>query len=145
MDRFLMKKLVAWKINRNRKPLILNGARQVGKTWLLKEFGRQYFTNVAYINLDNNPRMMSQFDLDFNTERLLLAFEVETGEQIVPGKTLIILDEIQECPKALTSLKYFSENAPEQMIVAAGSLLGITIHAGSGYPVGKVDSMDLYP
>lgn len=145
MDRFLMKKLVAWKINRNRKPLILNGARQVGKTWLLKEFGRQYFTNAAYINLDNNPRMMSQFDLDFNTERLLLAFEVETGEQIVPGKTLIILDEIQECPKALTSLKYFSENAPEQMIVAAGSLLGITIHAGSGYPVGKVDSMDLYP
>ena len=145
MDRFLMTKLIEWKTSRNRKPLIVNGARQVGKTWLLKEFGRQEFQNVVYINFDNNPRLAAQFDEGYHIPQLIAAFQLESGERIDPEKTLIILDEIQECPKALTSLKYFYENAPEYAIAAAGSLLGITIHKGTGYPVGKVDSLNLFP
>lgn len=145
MDRFLMDKLVEWKDAPRRKPLILNGARQVGKTWLLKEFGRTHFSNVAYINLDQNAAMHEQFELGFDTQRLIRAFQFETGETIQEGETLIILDEVQECPRALTSLKYFCEDAPGYVIVAAGSLLGITIHGGTGYPVGKVNTLDLCP
>jgi hypothetical protein len=145
MERFLISKLMAWKDNPRRKPLILNGARQVGKTWLLKEFGRQAFDNVAYVNLDDNPAMREQFSLGYDTNRLLRAIQFETGQTINKGRTLVILDEIQACPKALTSLKYFCENAPNQAIAAAGSLLGITVHEGSGYPVGKVDTLDLHP
>ena len=140
-----MAKLIAWKDKPRRKPLILNGARQVGKTWLLKEFGRTRFSNVAYINLDHNAVMQEQFELGYDIPRLISAFQFETGEHIAEGETLIILDEIQECPRALTSLKYFCEEAPGYAIAAAGSLLGITIHDGTGYPVGKVETLDLYP
>ena len=145
MDRTLMAKLIAWKDEPRRKPLILNGARQVGKTWLLKEFGRTRFSNVAYINLDHNAVMREQFELGYDIPRLISAFQFETGEHIAEGETLIILDEIQECPRALTSLKYFCEEAPGYAIAAAGSLLGITIHDGTGYPVGKVETLDLHP
>lgn len=145
MDRTLMAKLIAWKDKPRRKPLILNGARQVGKTWLLKEFGRTRFSNVAYINLDHNAVMQEQFELGYDIPRLISAFQFETGEHIAEGETLIILDEIQECPRALTSLKYFCEEAPGYAIAAAGSLLGITIHDGTGYPVGKVETLDLHP
>ncbi|HEY5001085.1 MAG TPA: AAA family ATPase, partial [Candidatus Cryosericum sp.] len=120
-----MKKLQAWKEERNRKPLIIRGARQVGKTWLMKEFGRTGFQNVAYVNFDNNPRMQSVFDGGYDTARLVSALQIETSVRITPEDTLIIFDEVQEVPKALTSLKYFNENAPEYAIVAAGSLLGV--------------------
>lgn len=145
MERFLMERLVAWKQKPRRKPLILNGARQVGKTWLLKEFGKRYFENVAYVNLDDNPRMREQFELGYDIPRIISAVRFETGEAVSEDTTLIILDEIQACPKALTSLKYFCEDAPGYAVAAAGSLLGITVHEGSGYPVGKVDTLDLHP
>lgn len=141
----MMAALVDWKRKARRKPLILNGARQVGKTWLLKEFGRLHFENVAYVNLDDSPAMREQFSLGYDIPRLISAIQFETGEVVREGSTLIILDEIQECPKALTALKYFCENAPGYVVAAAGSLLGITVHEGTGYPVGKVDSLDLYP
>lgn len=131
MERFLMEKLIAWKGKPHRKPLILNGARQVGKTWLLREFGGTQFENVAYVNLDNNPRMREQFDSGYDIPRLISAIQFETGEVVSEGKTLIILDEIQACPKALTSLKYFCEDAPGYAVAAADSLLGITVHEGS--------------
>ena len=145
MRRFLMDELVEWKNGKKRKPLILNGARQVGKTWLLKEFGRLHFENVAYVSFDNNPALASQFEAGFDISRLLLMLQAESGEAIKANQTLIILDEIQECPKALTSLKYFNEEAPDYAIAAAGSLLGLTIHSGTGYPVGKVRELDLHP
>lgn len=145
MERFLMEDLVGWKGSARRKPLVLNGARQVGKTWLLKEFGARHFENVAYVNLDNNPGLAAQFDAGYDLPRLLLMIQAESGQKVTPGKTLVVLDEIQECPKALTSLKYFCENIPELTVVAAGSLLGITFHEGTGYPVGKVDMFDLHP
>lgn len=145
LERFLMKKLIEWKDKPHRKPLILNGARQVGKTWLLKEFGKNHFDNVAYVNLDDNPAMQEQFELGYDIPRIISAIQFETSEVVSKDSTLIILDEIQECPKALTSLKYFHENAPEYVVAAAGSLLGITLHEGSGYPVGKVNTLNLYP
>lgn len=145
MDRFLMDELVAWKDSPRRKPLILNGARQVGKTWLLKEFGRRCFDNVAYVNLDDNPGMREQFEAGYDIPRIISAIQFETSQVISEGGTLIVLDEIQACPKALTSLKYFCENAPGYAVAAAGSLLGITVHEGSGYPVGKVNTLNLYP
>jgi predicted AAA+ superfamily ATPase len=140
-----MLKLVEWKDSRRRKPVILNGARQVGKTWLLKEFGAKHFDNVAYVNFDNNKAMTLLFEESYDIAHLLTGIQAETGERISEGKTLIIFDEVQECPKALTSLKYFNENAPGQMIVAAGSLLGLSVHQGTGYPVGNVSSLDLHP
>lgn len=145
MKRFLMDKLIAWKNKPRRKPLILSGARQVGKTWLLKEFGKTQFENTTYINLDDNPRMREQFELGYDIPRIISAMQFETGQVVSEGTTLIILDEIQSCPKALTSLKYFCEESSGYAVVAAGSLLGITIHEGSGYPVGKVDTLDLHP
>ena len=111
MERFLMDEFVTWKDRPRRKPLILNGARQVGKTWLLKEFGRRCFDNVAYVNLDDNPSMREQFELDYDIPRIVSAIQFETGQVVSEGSTLIVLDEIQTCPKALTSLKYFCENA----------------------------------
>lgn len=144
MERFLMDDLVGWKNSVRRKPLVLNGARQVGKTWLLMEFGARHFESVAYVNLDNNLGLASQFDVGYDLPRILLMIQAESGQRVIPGKTLVVLDEVQECPKALTSLKYFCENAPE-LAVAAGSLLGITFHEGTGYPVGKVDMLDLHP
>ena len=107
--------------------------------------GRAQFENVAYVNLDDNPRMGERFELGFDVARLVSALQFETGKRISPDVTLIILDEIQECPRALTSLKYFCEDAPEYAVAAAGSLLGITVHGGTGHPVGKVETLDLYP
>lgn len=144
MKRTIYNSLLEWKNKKNRKPLILYGARQTGKTWILKEFGKNEYQNVAYINCDNNPILSGSF-FDFDTERLIRTFSAVTNEVIRKEETLIILDEIQEIPLALTSLKYFQENAPEYHIVVAGSLLGISVHAGTGFPVGKVDEMILYP
>ena len=144
MKRTIYDSLLEWKNKKNRKPLILYGARQTGKTWILKEFGKNEYQNVAYINCDNNPILSGSF-FDFDTERLIRTFSAVTNEVIRKEETLIILDEIQEISLALTSLKYFQEDAPEYHIVAAGSLLGISVHAGTGFPVGKVDEMTLYP
>lgn len=144
MYRKAIEKLIEWKKDIERKPLILNGARQVGKTWLLKEFGNKYYEKVAYINMDKNSRM-SQLFYDFDTERLIQGFKAETGVDIQPENTLIILDEIQEVPDAITALKYFCENAREYHIAVAGSLLGVATHSGVSFPVGKVNFLNLYP
>ena len=145
MKRYAMEQLVSWKDKPNRKPLVLKGARQVGKTWLMKEFGRQYFKKVAYVTFYNNQRMKRVFDDDYDIGRILMNINIETKIEVTPGDTLIIFDEIQEAPRALESLKYFCENAPEYAVVAAGSLLGVAIHEGVSYPVGKVDTVDLHP
>lgn len=145
MKRFALDKLIQWKEKKNRKPLIIRGARQVGKTWLMKEFGRTCFANVAYVNFDSNTRMKQVFEGELNIERLILAIEAECGVSVDAENTLLIFDEVQEVPRALTSLKYFYENAPQYAIVAAGSLLGVAMHQGTSFPVGKVDFMDLYP
>ena len=145
MERILMKDLLNWKEKKNRKPLVIHGARQVGKTWLMKEFGRRYFENCVYISFDNNPRMQAVFEQDYDIERIISALRVEYGSAFTASGTLLIFDEIQEVPKAMTALKYFCENAPEYYIVAAGSLLGMALHEGMSFPVGKVDFLHLYP
>lgn len=145
VKRHLMQELAAWKEKDHRKPLILKGARQVGKTWLMKEFGRLYFKKVAYITFYNNQRMKRVFDEDYDIERILVNINIEAHTEVTPEDTLIILDEIQEAPRALEALKYFCENAPEYAVVAAGSLLGVAIHAGVSFPVGKVDMLELHP
>ncbi len=144
MKRLVYDRLVKWKNKTDRKPLILYGARQVGKTWLLREFGDNEYSNVAYINCDEVGKMKTIFS-DFDTERLIRSFSVLSGQTIKPGETLIILDEIQVVPIAITSLKYFCENAPEYHLAVAGSLLGIGLHEGTGFPVGKIDEINLYP
>lgn len=145
MYRIAIEKLKRWKESKNRKPLIIEGARQVGKTWLMKEFGKLYYSDTVYINFDSNSTMKELFDSDLNVERIILGFELYTGKKIDFNNTLLIFDEIQEVPKALSSLKYFCENAPEYHIVCAGSLLGIALHQGTSFPVGKVDFLKLYP
>ena len=145
MKRFAMEKLVSWKNSRTRKPLIVMGARQVGKTWLMKEFGRNNYRQVAYISFYNNSRMAEVFEMDYDINRILMAFNVETGITIDAESTLIILDEIQNAPRALEALKYFCEDAPQYHVIAAGSLLGVALHEGVSYPVGKVDLLQLYP
>lgn len=145
MQRFLMDELVKWKEKKNRKPLILKGARQVGKTWLMKEFGRLHFEKVAYVSFYNNQRMKRVFEEDYNIERILTNINIETHVEVTPGNTLIIFDEIQEAPRALESLKYFCENASEYTVIAAGSLLGVAIHSDISFPVGKVESLELHP
>ncbi|MCD7842691.1 MAG: ATP-binding protein [Lachnospiraceae bacterium] len=145
MERLIMKRLEKWKDKKNRKPLIIRGARQVGKTWVMREFGKRYFAHSVYISFDNNERMRNVFSMDFDIQRIISALKVESREQITPEDTLLIFDEIQEVPKALTCLKYFYENAPEYAIVAAGSLLGVALHEGTSFPVGKVDFLNLYP
>lgn len=145
MKRYAMDKLVYWKNKRNRKPLILKGARQVGKTWLMKEFGKKCFKNTAYINFDSDVRMRRIFEDDYDIQRIIRMINIETGERIIPEETLIIFDEVQEAPKAISSLKYFCENAPEYAVVSAGSLLGVAIHEGVSFPVGKVESLNMYP
>ena len=145
MKRMLMDELVLWKSNPNKKPLVLNGARQVGKTWLLKEFGTRHFESVAYVSLDNDAVARSYFDMDLDAHRIIASLSLQLNMDIVPEKTLIILDEIQACPKAITALKYFCENAPEYAVAAAGSLLGLSANEGSGFPVGKVNMLDLHP
>ena len=145
MYRSAINTLLQWKNKDNRKPLIIMGARQVGKTWLMKEFGRTNYDKVAYISFYNNKRMDEVFQNDFDVKRIIMNLNIEAGVAITPGDTLIILDEIQDSPKVLESLKYFCEEAPQYHVVAAGSLLGVTIHEGVSYPVGKVDLLDLYP
>ncbi len=145
MYRETIGQLKKWKDSPGRKPLILKGARQVGKTWLMKEFGRIHYKSCAYISMDENERMEDVFREAFDIPRIITALEIEAGFKIEPSDTLIIFDEVQEIPRALKSLKYFYENAPEYQIIAAGSLLGVALHEGTSFPVGKVDFLDLYP
>ena len=145
MYRLAIEKLYQWKKSKYRKPLIIEGARQVGKTWLMKEFGKKAYENMVYINFDSNSRMQQLFSDDLDTERLIMGLELYSGRKIDASNTLIIFDEVQEVPKALSSLKYFYENAPQYHIVCAGSLLGIALHGGTSFPVGKVDFLKLYP
>jgi predicted AAA+ superfamily ATPase len=145
MNRLLIQELVGWKNSKNRKPLIIQGARQVGKTWLMKEFGKQEFEQVVYLNFESSSRLSQLFAVDFNIERIISIIEIETNQKIIPETTLLIFDEIQEVEKGLTSLKYFQEQAPQYYIVAAGSLLGISLQKNNSFPVGKVDFMKLYP
>lgn len=146
MRRFALEKLKNWRNRPDRKPLVFNGARQVGKTWLLKEFGRTEFRNFAYVAFDGNPAMREFFKAGYSdVKRLITGIQADTGVTVMPQDTLIVLDEIQLCPEALTSLKYWQENAPEYAVVAAGSLLGLELQSGTGYPVGKTLSMQLYP
>lgn len=145
MYRLAMEQLLKWKSNTHRKPLIIEGARQVGKTWLMKEFGKQAYDSTVYINFDSNSQMAALFAADLDVKRLILGLELYSGKKISPNHTLLIFDEVQEVPRALTSLKYFCEDAPQYHIVCAGSLLGIALHEGTSFPVGKVDFLKLYP
>ena len=145
MRRNAYNQLVAWKNNPQRKPLIIQGARQVGKTWLMKEFGRLEYTRTAYFNFETTRELQGIFKEGYDTKQILAALNILAGFQINPSDTLIILDEIQACPNAITSLKYFQENNPEYSIVAAGSLLGVAIHQGVSFPVGKVEFLTLHP
>ena len=137
--------LLEWKEDPVHSTLAVIGARQVGKTWLMREFGRKNYEKCAYISMDENERMENVFRDAFDIDRILLALEIEAGFKITPEDTLIIFDEIQEAPKALASLKYFYENAPQYSIIAAGSLLGVALHQGTSFPVGKVDFLKLCP
>ena len=145
MYRNIMERLKEWKVKERRKPLILAGARQVGKTYILKEFGEKEFDNVAYINCDDNVLAKDLFTQDYDMRRILLAIGAITRQTIVAGKTLIILDEIQEVERGMSALKYFCENAPQYHVAVAGSLLGIAMHRGESFPVGKVDVLHIYP
>lgn len=145
MQRTIMAELVRWKTRRNRKPLLLKGARQVGKTWLMKEFGHKCFKNTAYLNFDSGGRISRIFDEDYDIRRILQLINIETGVKVEPEETLIIFDEIQEVPRAISALKYFCENAPEYAVIAAGSLLGVSIQEGVSFPVGKIDLLEVHP
>lgn len=145
MYRNILEQLKAWKNKEHRKPLVLSGARQVGKTYILKRFGEQEFSNVAYINCDDNEMAKDLFTQDYNIQRIVLAIGAITRQSIEAGKTLIILDEIQETKRGLSALKYFCENAPQYHVAVAGSLLGIAMHKGESFPVGKVDILNIYP
>ena len=145
MKRKLYNSLISWKNDPNRKPLVLEGARQVGKTWLLKEFGKNEYSNLVYVNCHEDARVKNLFEQDLNVDRIMQALQAITLQRIVAGKTLIFIDEIQEAEKGIDSLKYFCENAREQHVVVAGSLLGVTHRKGESYPVGKVDILYLYP
>lgn len=140
-----MKKLEEWNTSNNRKPLVIRGARQVGKTWLMKEFGRLHYEKVAYISFYNNEAMNRVFEQDYNVNRIISAINIEAGFTVSSSDTLIIFDEIQNSPKAFEALKCFYEEAPEYHIMVAGSLLGVALHEGISYPVGKVTTLDLYP
>ncbi|MCD8180367.1 MAG: ATP-binding protein, partial [Firmicutes bacterium] len=145
MYRTAIEKLFKWKESKRRKPLIIEGARQVGKTWLMKEFGKKAYKDTVYINFDSNSGMTELFSYDLDTKRLIMGLELYADKKIDPNNTLLIFDEIQEVPKALASLKYFYETAPEYHIICAGSMLGIALHEGTSFPVGKVDFLKLYP
>lgn len=145
MYRTAMEQLIKWKNKKAPKPLIIRGARQVGKTWLMKAFGEAHYAHSVYVNFDNNQRMEDLFKADFNVERLIIGLELYIGHKIDPSNTLLIFDEIQENPRALTALKYFNENAPQYHIVCASSLLGVALHGGTSFPVGKVAFLDMYP
>lgn len=143
--RTAIEKLYRWKEGKHRKPLIIEGARQVGKTWLMKEFGSRAYADSVYINFDSNSGMAELFASDLNTERLIMGIELYAGRKISPDNTLLIFDEVQEVPRALSALKYFYENAPQYHIICAGSLLGIALYEGTSFPVGKVEFLSLYP
>ena len=145
MERIAMKELVSWKNRPVRKPLVIRGARQVGKTWLMKEFGKNEYSQTVYVNFESSKLLKTLFVDNFDINRIITALQIETGIQVKPENTLIILDEIQEAEGAITSLKYFCENAPQYHIIAAGSLLGVAMHKHTSFPVGKVEFLDLYP
>ena len=145
MNRDILKKLIIWKNKKDRKPLILRGARQVGKTWIMKHFGELEYQNVSYFNMDNDKILSNIFETNFDTDRIINELKLYSGINIEKNKTLIIFDEIQEIPKAISSLKYFCENNNDYHIICAGSLLGIALHKGTSFPVGKIDFEDLYP
>jgi predicted AAA+ superfamily ATPase len=145
MERLQLTALKAWKDNPHRKPLLIRGARQVGKTWLMKELGRQAYPSCVYVNFDSNRRMQELFAADLSVERIVTGLELYAGHKINPEATLLIFDEVQEVPKALSALKYFNEDAPQYQIICAGSLLGVALHQGASFPVGKVDFLDLHP
>jgi predicted AAA+ superfamily ATPase len=145
MIRSLYKDLIYWKNSVNRKPLILQGARQVGKTWLMKDFGKQEFEKTVYLNFESSERLKSLFLVDFDVQRIITTIEIEVGYKIQADKCLLIFDEIQEAEKGLTALKYFYEQAPEYFIIAAGSLLGVSLQKSTSFPVGKVDFLQMYP
>ncbi|MCL2411929.1 MAG: AAA family ATPase [Treponema sp.] len=144
MYRSTIEKLVNWKESKDRKPLVIYGARQVGKTWLMKEFGAKYFDSVVYISFDSSTMLRDIFAKDLSIPRIIHDLSIAMGAKISPD-TLIIFDEVQECPRALTSLKYFNENAPEYHLIASGSLLGVMTLEGTGFPVGKVNILTMYP
>ena len=146
MERKIMNRLLAWKDKSDRKPLLLNGARQVGKTYILQKLGREHFDNMVYVNLEKNLLIAGFFQDNIDPHRIIRYLEASTQEKIVPGKTLLVLDEIQACERALTALKYFCEEAPEYHVAAAGSLLGVAIHREKySFPVGKVETVTLHP
>lgn len=145
MDRIAMQELVEWKNRPGRKPLVLRGARQVGKTWLIKEFGRREYNRVAYVNFERSKELQTLFKENFDVRRILTALQIETGVRITASDTLIVFDEVQEAEGALTALKYFYENYPEYHVIAAGSLLGVSLHRDTSFPVGKVEFCNLYP
>jgi predicted AAA+ superfamily ATPase len=145
MQRQILQVLTKWKRKDDRKPLIIRGARQVGKTWLMKEFGKTHYINIAYVNFETALSLHHIFESGFDVAKLIMALKIETGVDIIPGETLIILDEIQACEAAITSLKYFQENANQYHIIAAGSLLGVASNKNRSFPVGKVDFLDLHP
>jgi len=145
MERMLLKSLAQWRSRKDHKPLILHGARQVGKTWLLKEFGRRFYTNTAYINFEADKSVHSLFNSDLDIPRLLLGLRIAANAPIEGDSTLIVFDEVQECPRALAALKYFRETAPQYHIAAAGSLLGVAMHADTSFPVGNAEILDLRP
>ncbi len=145
MERSAIKSLIAWKNSADRKPLVLKGARQVGKTWLMKEFGKRYYKNCVYFNFDEEDELKSIFTANKNPQRIVELLSLIAGSKIQPGETLIIFDEVQECPEALNALKYFKEKANEYHVIAAGSLLGTLLAQPKSYPVGMVNLVDLYP
>ena len=145
MKRDALNGLLAWKQKKDRKPLIIRGARQTGKTWLMKEFGRTCFKDTVYINFENEPRFRQLFEENYNIERIINTIQLHTDKTIDARNTLLIFDEIQSVAGGLTSLKYFCEDAPQYAVVAAGSLLGISLHENQSFPVGKVNFLDLHP
>lgn len=145
MQRQMMERLIAWKNDAHRKPLIVDGARQTGKSWLAKEFGRTQFDSLAYVSLEDNEAMSRLFSGSLRPQRLIAGIALASQTRIEPGKTLIVLDEVQAIPRAVESLKYFAEDAPEYALMTTGSSLGITVHPGTSYPVGKIDRCRLYP
>lgn len=145
MEREIYKKLIEWKNKQGRKPLILNGARQVGKTYILQQFGQNEYKKCAFFSLDRSPKVAEVFEKGGSTADMLMALSAISQIDITPNDTLVVLDEIQDCPKALEALKFFCEDAPHVHIIVAGSLLGLSLHGGVSYPVGKVEELRLYP
>ena len=147
MERIVSEKFKEWKNKKNRKPLLVTGVRQCGKTYLIKKFGQSEFEDVAYFNFEGNTGLQSVFASDFDTDRMLDELgSIVLGKKIIPGSTLVVFDEIQECPKAIQALKYFCENLPELHVIAAGSLLGVALREeGISFPVGKVERIHMHP